>query len=105
MVAGSDDVDAGGIELGADRVGDAEAMRRVLAIGDDKIETELAPQARHVFDHHAAAGTADDVAAKHEPHAQPVLPYRRRDHAGRQPTLTHAAAAAPPLAASGNLKR
>ena len=42
MIAGGDDVDAGGVELLADLVGDAEAVRGVLAIGDDKIEREVA---------------------------------------------------------------
>ena len=73
MVAGGDDIDPGGIELGADLVGDAEAMRRVLAIDDDEIERELTPEARHMRDHNLAARAADDIAAEQEPHARSVL--------------------------------
>ena len=54
MVAGADDVDAGGVELVADLLGDAEAGGGVLAVHDDEIEPELASQARHMLN--------DDVA-------------------------------------------
>ena len=68
MVAGGDDIDAGGVELGADLVGDAEAVRRVLAIRHDEVERELAPEARHRLDHGVAPGAAHNVAAQHHPH-------------------------------------
>ena len=76
VVAGGDDVDAGGVELLADLVGDAEAMRRVLAVGDDEIEREVAAQPRHMLDDDVAPGAPDHVTAKKHPHA--IYPSRRR---------------------------
>ena len=64
MVAGGDTVDAGGVQLGADLSGDAEARSGVLAIDHDEIELLLLAQLGHFAQHRVAAGAADDVAAE-----------------------------------------
>src|SRR5690348_16086564 len=69
MIAGRDDVDAGGIELLADLVGDAEAVRGVLAVGDNEIERQVAAQPRHMRDDDIATGPPDHVTAEKQPHA------------------------------------
>jgi hypothetical protein len=56
------------VQLGADLGGDAETRRGVLAIDDDKIETELLAQLRDVPDHGLAARPSNDVAAEQNLH-------------------------------------
>src|SRR5262249_52987159 len=68
MVARADDVDAGGVELVADLLGDAESGGGVLAVDDDEIELELAPQARHMLQHDVSTGSPDDIAAEEKAH-------------------------------------
>ncbi len=64
MVAGGDDIDAAGIEFGADLVGDAEAVRGVLAVDDDEIERQFAAQARQMRADHLAPRPPDHIAAQ-----------------------------------------
>ena len=68
VIAGRHHVRAGGVELGADLVGDAEAMRRVLAVDRDEIEAELTPEAWQLGDDDIAPGAADHVAAEKKSH-------------------------------------
>src|ERR1700691_1866033 len=68
VIAGGDDVGAGGVELGADLRRDAEAMRRVLAVDGDEIERQLAPQARQFAHHRIASRLAHHVAQQQKPH-------------------------------------
>ena len=58
MIAGGDDIDAGAIELLADRLGDAEAAGGVLAIDHHEIELQIAAQARQHLGDGRASGTA-----------------------------------------------
>src|SRR3546814_18308584 len=51
-------VGAGGVELGADFLGDAEAAGGVLAIDHGEIERKLAAQPRQMLHHHLAARPA-----------------------------------------------
>src|SRR5690606_1905122 len=69
VVAGGDDIDAGGVELRADFLGDAEAGSRVLAVDDDEIEGELAAQPRQMLEHHLAAGPPHQITTEQHPHA------------------------------------
>src|SRR6266478_7384128 len=78
MIAGGDRVDPGGIELGADLVGDAETGGGILPIDDDEIERQRAAQTRQVFDHARPSRTADDVAAEQNPHRGTAGPPQRR---------------------------
>ena len=68
MVAERDRVGAGGEELLADRLGDAEPAGGVLAVDDDEIEPPARAQARQAVDQRRAAGAADDVADEQQPH-------------------------------------
>ncbi len=70
MVSGRDDVAARRIKLLADLVGDAEAVRRVLAVDDDEIESEGTPQVRLLRHHGIASRAPNHVAAKQQPHAE-----------------------------------
>ncbi len=69
MVAGGDDVGAGLVDLGADLLRDAEAAGGVLAVDDDEIEREIAPQPRQRRDRRCAAGAADEIAEKQDTQA------------------------------------
>src|SRR5262249_9631875 len=69
VVAGADHVDAGGIEVLADLLGDAEAGGGVLAVDDDEVEPQLAAQPRHMLDDHVAARPADDIPTKKYAHS------------------------------------
>ena len=68
MVAGGDDVDAGRVELCADFVGQAEAVRGVLGVDDDEVERKVAAQRGQVFEYDVAARPADDIAADKNVH-------------------------------------
>ncbi len=74
MIAGGDAVDAGLVEIAGRPLGDPEAMRRVLAVGDDEIQIEPLPQTRQMAGHGLPAGPADDVAEKEQPHGAPPNP-------------------------------
>ena len=58
MIAAGDDVGAGVDHLVVDRLGDAEAAGRVLAVDDDAIELPVALEARQALGHGRAARTA-----------------------------------------------
>ena len=68
VVAERDRVGAGGEELVADRLGDAEAAGGVLAVDDDEIEPPARAQRRQAVDQRRAAGAPDDVADEQQPH-------------------------------------
>ncbi len=69
MVAERHDVGAGGQQLLQDRLGDAEAAGRVLAVDGDEIERVAGAQPGQLLDHGVAAGAADDVAEEQQTHA------------------------------------
>ena len=71
VVAGGDQVGAGGIEFPADLRRDAEAAGGVLAIDDRDVETQIGSQPRQRLDQQPASGAADDVAAVEDPHRPP----------------------------------
>ena len=62
MVAERDGVGAGIDEFLVDRLGDAEAAGRVLAVDDDEVERPVADHAGKVVGDGRASGPADDVA-------------------------------------------
>src|SRR5262249_20777927 len=69
MVAAGDDVGAGVDELPIDRLGDAEAARRVLPVDGDKVELPVANEARQPVEHDRAPAAADDVSDEEDAHA------------------------------------
>ena len=69
VVAERDRVGAGVEQFLVDRLGDAEAAGRVLAVDDDEIERPVADHARQMFGDGIAPGPADDVA--HKQNTQP----------------------------------
>ena len=69
VVAGGDHLDAGREDLVRGPLGDADAARRVLAVGDHEVGLELLAQAGEDVREPAAAGAADDVADEEDPHA------------------------------------
>ncbi len=64
VIAERDGIGAGLDQLLHDRLGDAEAAGRVLAVDDDEIERIAAAQAGQRVDHSLAAGAADDISKK-----------------------------------------
>ena len=68
MIAERDGVGAGVDEFVVDRLGDAEAAGRVLAIDDDQIELPVGDQARQAFVNNGAPGTPDNVADEEDAH-------------------------------------
>ena len=56
-------------DLVADRLGDAEAAGRVLAVDDDAIEPPALAQGGQALGDRVAARPADDVAEEEEAHA------------------------------------
>jgi hypothetical protein len=66
MIAERDGVGAGIEQLLIDRLGDAEAARRVLAIDDDEIERPVPDQSRQAVRDRDAAAAADDVSDKQD---------------------------------------
>ena len=88
MIAGGDQIGAGGVEILADLGGDAEAAGGVLAVDDHDVQAEIGAQPRQPVDQHPPSGPADDVAAEtRDPHgpaaAGPAEAVQRglRDHA------------------------
>ncbi len=69
MIAARDDIDARLKQFIADLAVDAEAMRRVLTIGDHEIQRQLLAQSRHVAGDDSAPRPPDDVAEKQNLHA------------------------------------
>ncbi len=68
MVAERDDVGAGG-EDGVGHVGgEAEAVARVFAVDDGKVDAEARAQSGQACHHRVAAGPADHVAQKQDSH-------------------------------------
>ena len=70
----------------ARRARQAEATRRVLAIGDHEIELELVLQLRQLRRDHIAARLSDDVADEKNAHGRLVLPV-----GGHSPSTARAA--------------
>ena len=68
VIAAADDIDPGGENFLTDLFRDAEAAGRVLAVGDDEIDAELAAQARQVPGQRLAPGPADDISTEQEFH-------------------------------------
>ena len=62
MVAEGDHIDAGGEELVADFLGDAEAVGRVLAIGDDEIGRQVGADFVQPVQKRGAPGAPHHVA-------------------------------------------
>ena len=69
MIAERDGVDAGLDQLAIDRLGDAEAAGRILAIGHDQIELPVAHQLRQALDDDSSPAAADNVADEKNAHA------------------------------------
>ena len=68
MVARGDDIGAGVDELLADRLGDAEAARRILAIDDDEIGGIARSELRQFGDHGLPARPSHHIAQKQNAH-------------------------------------
>ena len=69
MIAAGDDVGAGIDHLVVDRLGDAEAAGRVLAVDDDAIELPVAPQAGQPLGHGRAPGPPHHIADEKKTHS------------------------------------
>jgi hypothetical protein len=67
VVAGRDDVDAGGEEGLGGRFGQAHATGEVLAVGGDEVDAALVAQCRQQLLDGQPAGLADDVADEQDP--------------------------------------
>ena len=78
MIAQRDRVDAGLDQLAIDRLGDAEAAGRILAIGDDQIELPVADQLRQALDDRGSPAPPDNVADEKNAHAQPFIAITSR---------------------------
>src|SRR3954468_24509604 len=72
MVAERDRVGAGVHHLAVDRLRDAEAAGRVLAVDDDAIEFPVTPKAGQPVEHDRTSRTSHHVANKKKPHASSV---------------------------------
>ena len=68
MVAERHAIGAGVQELAADILGDAEAAGGILAVDDDAVERPEPAQLGQVLADRGAAGAADHVADKQQPH-------------------------------------
>ena len=68
VVAERDDVRAGVQDVVGNRLGDAEAARRVLAIDHDEVEPPAFAQGGKLLRDHIAAWSADDIAEEKETH-------------------------------------
>src|SRR5690606_36175360 len=77
MIAGGDAVDTRRIEFMAQLLGNAIAARRVLAVDDDEVQGELAPQLRYVCHYRLAARAAHHVAAEQNAHRALSIPASR----------------------------
>ncbi len=69
MIAAGDHVGAGVDELVIDRLRDAEAAGRVLAIDGDEIELPVADQTGQALQHDRAPAAPDDVSDEKDAHA------------------------------------
>jgi hypothetical protein len=72
MVAGGDQIGAGGVEVLAEAGGDAEPAGGILAVDHDRIELQGRAQLGQLLQQDLAAGAPDDVAAEQDPHADPA---------------------------------
>ena len=68
MVAEGDGVRPGQEQVVADRLGDAEAAGRVLAVDDDAVQAPALAQPRQAIRDREAPGPSDDVAEEEEAH-------------------------------------
>ena len=64
VVAERDRVGAGVEKFAIDRLGDAEAAGRVLAVDDNEVELPVAHEARQPLAYDGAAAAADNVSDK-----------------------------------------
>ncbi len=78
MIAGGDDIDAQREELVGHGAGQAEAARRILAIGDHQVEIERGLQRGQFGGHHVSSGPSDNVAKKENVHAGRKIPFSVR---------------------------
>ena len=69
MIAAADHVGARVEQFLVDRLGDAEAAGRVLAIDDDAVELPVAHEARQALRDHRAPRTPHYVADEQKPHS------------------------------------
>ena len=72
VVAGGDAVDAGMKQIVGDGAREAEAARRILAVGDDEIEFERFLEARQLGRDHVAPRPPHDVADEKKVHEDAV---------------------------------
>ena len=70
MIAERDGVGAGVEQFGVDRLGDAKAAGRVLAIDHDQIELPVANEPGQPLVDHGSPAAADNVADEQNAHAQ-----------------------------------
>ena len=68
VVAQRDRIGPRGEEIPADRLGDAESARCVLAVDDHEIELPTRPQVRQMLQQHGASRPPHDVADEQEAH-------------------------------------
>ena len=69
MIAAGDRVGAGIDHLAVDRLGDAEAAGRVLAVDDDAVELPVALQAGQPLGHGCAPRPPDHIADEEKSHS------------------------------------
>ena len=69
VVAGRDQLDAGGEDVVGRPLRDPRSAGGVLAVGDDQVGAVRGPRPRHRGGEPAPAGPADDVSDEEDPHA------------------------------------
>src|SRR5262249_36199936 len=74
MVAAGDYIGAGVDQILVDRLGNAEAACRVLAVDGDEIELPVADQPGQALEHNSAPAAADDVSDEQDSHARSGIP-------------------------------
>ena len=72
VVAGGNHVGAGGVEGGANLVGNAEAMGGIFTIDDDKIQLQPLSDIGQVIFEHPPTGLADHITAYQNFHCRRV---------------------------------
>ena len=77
VIAERDRIGAGIQEIVADRLGDAEAAGRVLAVDDHAIEPPSLPQAGQTVDDRVAAWPSDHIAEKEKTHGRSLNGARK----------------------------